>query len=364
MVYTKLTSIQVIMEENRMDACLTSQNYSELHIFQDQKIDFFAAICLHTNGRGPAIGGCRFIHYATKNDAIQDAIRLSNAMSYKSAISELAHDGGKAVMMLPKNHYDRALFLKKFAECVDSLRGKYIATVDSGTTQEDMTLIHNYTPHVIGYLSGTDLDSNPSDSTALGVYTGIKAAIKLTYEKNSLEGLHVAIQGVGSVGYRLAKLLHADGVLLTLTDTDKEHAKRIATELHANYVEPHQIYSIECDVFSPCALGRIINQDTSPQLKAKIIAGAANDQLANDVMSDVLNQKGILYLPDYLLNAGGLIHLAMQMQNKNLTFIENEVRKIGDRIYQMSIIAKESGQSLFNIVQEAARNLILRPTHD
>ncbi len=329
------------------------EDYSELHIFQDKQIDFFAAICLHTHGKGPAIGGCRFISYASKEDAIQDAIRLSNAMSYKSAISELPHDGGKAVIMLPKNNYDRALFLKKFAECVDSLHGKYITTVDSGTTQEDMTIIHKYTSHVIGYLTGTDADSNPSDFTALGVYTGIKAAVKLKYEKNSLQGLHVAIQGVGSVGYRLAKLLHADGVLLTLTDTDIEHAKRVATELGANFVEPDHIYSIACDIFSPCALGRIINPNTILQLKTKIIAGAANDQLANDAMSDVLNQKDILYLPDYLLNAGGLIHLAMQMQGKNTFAIENEVKKIGDRICRMMAIAKENGTSLFHAVQEA-----------
>jgi len=340
-----------------MDSYLTSQDYSELHIFQDKKIDFFAAICLHTKGRGPAIGGCRFINYTSKDDAIQDAIRLSNAMSYKSAISELAHDGGKAVIMLPKHEYDRALFLKKFAECVNSLSGKYITTVDSGTTQEDMTIIKNHTPYVIGYLTGTDADSNPSDSTALGVYTGIKAAVKLKYEKSSLQGLHIAIQGVGSVGYRLAKLLHADGVLLTVTDTDIEHAKRVAVELHANFVEPDNIYSVACDVFSPCALGRIINQNTISQFKAKIIAGAANDQLATEDMSDVLYNMGILYLPDYLLNAGGLIHLAMQMQDKNASFIENEVKKIGDRIYRMTATAKEFGISLFQVVQEAARKI-------
>jgi leucine dehydrogenase len=344
-----------------MDSYFTSQDYSELHIFQDKKIDFFAAICLHTNGRGPAIGGCRFIPYASKNDAIQDAIRLSNAMSYKSAISELQHDGGKAVIMMPKHSYDRALFLKKFAECVNSLNGKYITTVDSGTSQADMTIIKSHTSYVIGYLTGTDADSNPSDSTALGVYTGIKAAVKLKLEKNSLEGLHVVIQGVGSVGYRLAKLLHADGVLLTVTDTDREHAKRVANEFQANYVAPDDIYSIACDVFSPCALGRVINQDTISQLKTKIIAGAANDQLVNEAMSEMLNQKGILYLPDYLLNAGGLIHLAMQMQGKNTFSIETEVRKIGDRIQRMTAMAKESGLSLFQVVQEATKNMILQP---
>ncbi len=344
-----------------MDSYFISQDYSELHIFQDKKNDFFAAICLHTHGKGPAIGGCRFIQYASQHDAIQDAIRLSNAMSYKSAISELAHDGGKAVIILPKNHFDRALFLKKFAECVDALRGKYITTVDSGTSQADMTIINQYTPYVIGYLTGTDADSNPSDSTALGVYTGIKAAVKLKYDKNSLEGLHIAIQGVGSVGYRLAKLLHADGALLTVTDTAKEHAKLVAAEFHANYVEPDHIYSIACDVFSPCALGRVINQDTIPQLKTNIIAGAANDQLVNDEMADVLNQKGILYLPDYLLNAGGLIHLALQMQGKNNISIENEVKKIGDRIYRMAATAKAGGLALFQVVQEAAKHMILQP---
>lgn len=341
-----------------MDTVVTSQDYSELHIFQDKKMDFFAAICLHTHGRGPAIGGCRFIHYASQNDAIQDAIRLSYAMSFKSAVSELAHDGGKAVIMLPKNTFDRALILKKFAECVNALHGKYITTVDSGTTQEDMTIISQFTPYVIGQLTGTEADSNPSDSTALGVYTGMKAAAQLKFGKASLQGLHVAIQGVGSVGSRLARLLHADGVSLTLTDANQAHAKRIATELHANVVEPEEIYAVDCDIFSPCALGRILDENTISQLTAKIIAGAANDQLATEAIFDALNKKDILYLPDYLLNAGGLIHLALQMQGKTKLSIEDEVKKIGERISHLAIRANECGVSLFEMTQKTTINKI------
>lgn len=333
-------------------------DYSELHIFQDASMDFFAAICLHTSSRGPAIGGCRFIDYATKDDAIQDAVRLSKAMSYKSAISDLAHDGGKAVIMLPSKNYDRHLFLKKFAECVDSLRGKYITTIDSGTTQADMSVIKKYTPFVVGYLTETDADSNPSDSTALGVYTGIKAAVKLKYGLDSLKNLHVAIQGAGSVGYRLAKLLYADGVSLTVSDINCDYANQLANEFDAVVVSPTEIYKVKCDVFSPCALGRIINTDTISLFQTKIIAGAANDQLATEEMADALNKMNIMYIPDYLLNAGGLIHLALQMQGKNKSCIEDAVKKIGDRIYHLTGLAKEQGGSLFHIVQEAARDSI------
>lgn len=331
-----------------------TQDYSELHLFQDEKIGFFSAICLHLHGRGPAIGGCRFIHYSTRDDAIHDAIRLSKAMGYKAAISELAHDGGKAVIMLPQGQYDRNVFLKKFAECVHSLQGKYITTVDSGTTQQDMSIIKQYTPFVTGYLTGTEVDSNPSDSTALGIYTGIKIAVKLKLGKDTLKGLRIAVQGVGSVGYRLAHLLYADGAILTVSDINKERTDHLAQEMNVTVVPHTEIYKVACDIFSPCALGRIINNDTIALLQTKIIAGAANDQLATNELSTILAQKDILYIPDYLINAGGLIHLALEMQGKSKACIETAVKKIGDRILYLTNIAKEKSGNLFQTVQEAA----------
>lgn len=327
------------------------EDYTELHIFQDDKIDFFAVICLHSPRKKSAIGGCRFIEYSSKDAAIEDAIRLSSAMRSKAIISELPHDGGKAVIKMPTSNFNREVFLKKFAECVESLNGKYIATIDSGTTQNDMSIIKKHTSHVVGYLTGTDIDSNPSDSTALGVYNGMRAAVKIKYGVDSLKDMHVAIQGIGNVGSRLVRLLHKAGARITITDINYQSAMQLAEECKATFVSSDQIYRVKCDIFSPCALGRTINHETIKLLQTKIIAGAANNQLSTHEMIDELNKLDILYIPDYLLNAGGLIHLALQMQGKKISFIEETVKKIGDRILNFSHLAKLKNVSLFEVVK-------------
>lgn len=341
-----------------MLSSFTLDDFSELHIIQDKAIDFYAAICLHRNGRGPAIGGCRFMEYPSFDEAIHDAIRLSKAMSYKAAISDLLHDGGKAVIMQPKHIKSREVLLNRFAECVESLGGKYITTIDSGTSQIDMSIIKNKTPFVIGYTNGHDEDNNPSTSTALGVYKGIKSAVKLKYGHDSLKNLHVAIQGVGSVGYLLARLLHEEGVCITVSDLKEHFAERCAKEFNANIVEPANIYSVNCDVFSPCALGRIINENTVSKLKAKIVAGAANDQLVSENIVNVLESMEILYIPDYLINAGGLIHLSLQMEGKNKNAIENEVSRIADRIFYLAELAKSRKETLFHVTQSSAQTIM------
>lgn len=327
-----------------------SNDFTELHIAQDAAHDFFAVIALHRYGRGPALGGCRFVEYTSKNDAIQDAIRLSYAMGCKAAMSELPLDGGKAVILKPKNLKNREVILNLFAEFVDSLQGKYITTVDSGTQASDMAIIKNKTQYVAGYLLKEE--NNPSNSTALGVLRGIQSALQIKEGRSSLQGVRVAIQGVGSVGWRLARLLKQDGAELIISDANPKAVLQCAQELNAQIVNPDEIFDVDCDVFSPCALSRAITDETLPKIKAKIIAGAANDQLSQENLAKTLHEKGILYIPDYVINAGGLIHLALEIQNKTKQDIDVAVNRIGERIANLSMLAKDKNTTLYHAAKE------------
>ena len=328
-----------------------SNDFTELHIAQDAAQDFFAVIALHRYGRGPALGGCRFVEYSSKNDAIQDAIRLSYAMGCKAAISDLPLDGGKAVILKPKNIKNREAIFNRFAAFVDSLNGKYITTVDSGTQARDMALIKNNTAHVAGYLQHEE--NNPSNATALGVLRGIQAALQLKVGDSSLQNVKVAIQGVGSVGTRLARLLNQEGAKLIICDADNEAAKRCAEETGAMLVEPEKIFDVDCDVFSPCALSRAINELSFPKIKASIIAGAANDQLCDESMANKLHEKNILYVPDYVINAGGLIHLALEIENKNKQEINAAVNQIRERVAHLGVLANDQNKTIYQVAKES-----------
>ena len=334
-------------------------NPYQVYTFQDKDLDFFAAICLQNDGRGFSIGGCRFIDYLSEDAAIEEAIQLSKAMSYKSAISGLSHNGGKAVIKKSKSNknIDRRLILKKFAECVHSLEGHYITTVDSGTDQSDMSIIKKYTPFVTGFLE-KDSENDPAIFTALGVFSGIQAAVKIIFGYEKLEGLHSAIQGVGHAGYQLAKLLYAAGARLTICDTDPIAVARCVKEFKVTVVDPSDIYAIRCDVFAPCALGQILNTHTIPLLKTKIIAGAANNQLASYLLIERIAEKKILYIPDYLINAGGLIYLSLRQENKDDAFIRQEIKKISDRIFLLNQQAERENKTLLTVVDSNARILL------
>lgn len=336
-----------------------SANTSELHIFQDNVLDFCAIICLQQYGRGPALGGCRMLSYASIDAAAQEATRLAKAMSYKAALSELPHDGGKAVIMCSAKNIDRHAVLKRFAECVNSLNGKYITTIDSGTSQADMSILKNHTAFVTGYLADDNTENNPSISTALGVFKGMQAAVKLTYGHDDLVGLPIAIQGVGNVGYHLAKLLYQAGAELTICDTQQSRAAQCAEECAATVVAPSAIYAVPCAIFSPCALGQTLNPVTLPQLKAKIIAGAANDQLSSPDQAKALAERDILYIPDYVINAGGLIHLSLQQQNKNEQYITQEVARIAQRIVTLAEQAASQQKTLFVMAERMAEAILM-----
>jgi leucine dehydrogenase len=290
--------------------------YGELHLKVDPTIELRAVVAVHNLKRGPAIGGCRFIEYASSDDALQDAMRLARGMTYKAAISKLPHGGGKAVIVRPPNLSDaqRTQIFEAYGEFVDSLGGKYITCEDSGTAVADMDTVSEKTDHVLGTSATEGGSGDPSPFTAFGVRRGIQAAVKHRYGRDDLDGLHVAIQGVGHVGYYLAKELHALGAKLTVTDISDAVIVRCIDEFGAARVAPDSIFDVDCDIFAPCALGAILDDETIPRLKCDIVAGASNNQLAQDRHGAMLLERDILYAPDYAINAGGLINVAQEFQ--------------------------------------------------
>lgn len=284
-------------------------NYGEVHIKFDPATGLRAIVAIHNLNRGPAIGGCRLIHYPTTDDALEDAMRLGYMMSYKAAISNLNHGGAKAVLIKPKVIKDRKAYMEVFAEFVNDLGGRYVTAVDSGTSEADMDIIASRTPFVT-CTSQSGAGGDPSPRTALGVRRGIEAAVKFKLGKDNLDGVHVAIQGAGHVGYFLADELKKCGARLTVCDLNPTNLQRAVDEFGAAVCSPEEIYDIKADVFAPCALGAVLNLHTINRLNVSIVAGSANNQLAHYQHGSLLKERGILYAPDFVINAGGLIYVA------------------------------------------------------
>jgi leucine dehydrogenase len=268
-----------------------------------------AIIAVHNTNRGPSLGGCRMWPYQCEEQAIADVLRLSRGMTYKSAIANLPLGGGKSVIIGdPAKAKSREMF-EAMGRFVDSLGGRYIVAEDVGISVDDIDVIRSQTRFAAGTSNGS---GDPSPSTAYGVYLGIRAAVAFRLHRGNLSGLKVAVQGLGHVGYALARHLADAGAELYVTDIHEENVARAVKELGATAVACDDIYGLDVDVFAPCALGAVINDDTVRQLKAQIVAGAANNQLAEGRHGQALADLGILYAPDYVLNAGGVIHVASE----------------------------------------------------
>jgi len=292
---------------------LDAYDYGEVHFKLDKATGLRAIVAVHDTRLGPALGGCRFIRYDTDDAAIVDALRLARGMTYKAALAGLPHGGGKSVIIRPRAHFDRVALFRAFGKFIDDLRGHYITAEDSGTGLEDMEVIRAVTKWVTGVDPSHGGSGDPSPFTALGVRRGIEACVEHKLGKKSLAGVRVAVQGVGHVGYHLCKELHASGAAITVADVDALKAERAQRELGAKVVSLDAIFDVDCDVFAPCALGSALNDDTIPRLKASIVAGAANNQLAQPRHGDDLHARGILYAPDYAINAGGLVNVAQEV---------------------------------------------------
>ena len=302
---------------------------NELHFRHDEASGLRAIIAIHNTRLGPALGGCRFIAYQSDDDAIDDVIRLARGMSYKAAIANVPQGGGKAVILKPMQAFDRQELFQAFGSFIHDLGGRYITAVDSGSLITDMDEVARNTP----YVSGTSKDGlDPSPVTALGVYAGIVAAVKHQLQRDSVNGLRIAIQGVGNVGYALAALLHRDGARLIVSDADARRVQRCIDEFAADTVAVDEIYDVDCDLFAPCGLGGVINADTIPRLRCNIVAGAANNQLSDDVQGEVLHNKGILYAPDYVINAGGLIQVSLGYLKKPASEINQRTLALGSTL--------------------------------
>jgi leucine dehydrogenase len=279
------------------------QHCPELHMMVDEESGLKAIIAIHSTELGPALGGCRCIEYPSTTAAAIDAIRLAKGMTYKAAMARLPLGGGKMVVLKPKQIADRTLFFKAIGRAVDSLNGRYITAEDSGTSVADMDIIASTTPYVTGRTYGKLSVADPSIFTAQGTVRGIEAAVKYKLGKDSVKDIHIAIQGLGNVGFHMAKDLHELGARLTVYDINSEKMDRCVKEFKATAVQSFdELLTLNCDVFSPCALGAILNDDTIPKLKAPIVAGSANNQLAESRHGESLKQRGILYAPDYVIS--------------------------------------------------------------
>lgn len=307
-----------------------------LHFKNDPDTGLKAIIAIHSTALGPSLGGCRCLSYNDEEEAIFDAIRLATGMSYKAALANVATGGGKAVLIKPEVIPNHEKYFASFGKFVEQLGGKYITAIDSGTSIKDMDIIAQYTSHIASLTTRQNshiISGDPAPYTAFGVYKGLKAAVKFKLGKENIQGLTIAIQGVGNVGYLLAELLHKDGAKLIVADTNEDNTTICQQKFQAKIVSVNEILFQECDVLSPCALGGILHKDNIMQIKAKIIAGAANNQLLESNDGKLLLQQGILYTPDYLINAGGLIFAhSLYTQDKR----DKVIKKI-EHIYTSSL---------------------------
>jgi len=308
--------------------------YGDIHTKIDRKTGLKAIVAIHNLSRGPAIGGCRMATYETVDKAIEDALRLGYMMSYKAAINNLPHGGAKAVLIRPKVIEDREAYFEKFGEFINDLGGRYITAVDSGTSPIEMDIIARRTPYVT-CTSKSGGDSDPSPLTALGVRRAIQAAVKFKLGKETLDGVHVAIQGAGHVGYCLAKELKTLGASITIADVNIKALQRCIDDLAVKVCTPEEIFRIKADVFSPCALGAILNKDTIKNLQVSIVAGAANNQLSHHHYGALLHERGILYAPDFLINSGGLIHVAVIYDHGDMKKSMEQIHNIYHTVYDI-----------------------------
>ncbi len=311
-----------------------SMGHEEVVFFQDKTCGLKAIVGIHDTTLGPALGGTRMYPYASEEEALVDVLRLSRGMTYKNAISGLNLGGGKAVIIGdPKKDKSEALF-RSFGRFVESLNGRYITAEDVNTTVEDIEHIFTETNYVTGVAQQYGGSGNPAPYTALGVFRGIEASVTKAFGNRSLKGKTVAIQGVGSVGFELAKLLTEAGANIVYTDVSERGIQKMKDSFpHAKFVAPNEIFSVACDVYAPCALGASVNDETIPQLKCKIVCGAANNQLKEDRHGLILKEKGILYAPDFLVNAGGVMNVSIEFEG----WADSKSRRMIDTIYDKTL---------------------------
>jgi leucine dehydrogenase len=322
---------------------LTEFRYEQLVFCHDEATGLRAIIAIHDTTLGPALGGCRMWPYNTEDEAVTDALHLARGMTYKAAVSGLNLGGGKSVIIGdPHKDKSEALF-RSLGRYVETLGGRYIVAEDVGISTGDINYIQVETSHVVGVDVTYGGSGDPSPFTALGVLQGMRACVEEVFGTTYLEGRTVAVQGLGHVGYHLCRLLHGEGVRLIVTDLEAVAVERVVREFGAKAVEPDEILSIPCDVLAPCALGAIINDETLSGFRCSIIAGSANNVLLEASYGAALEERGILYAPDYVINAGGLINVADELERYNERRATKRVMRIYDSMRRIIAISKRDG---------------------
>lgn len=330
----------------------------------DESVGLRAIIAVHDTTLGPALGGSRMWTFASEEAALKDVLRLSRGMTYKAAVAGLNLGGGKAVIIGDaRKHKSEALF-RSFGRFVHSLAGRYITAEDVGTSVDDMEWVRMETPYVTGISRALGGSGDPSPMTAWGVYVGMKAAAERMFGTRDLSKFRVAIQGLGQTGYWLASYLHSEGTKMVVTDIHKEQAERAAQEFDAEVVSPEEIYSVEAEIFAPAALGGIVNDKTIDIMKFKVIAGSANNVLeSEDRHGPMLREKGILYAPDFVINSGGLINVANELEGYNRERAKRQVETVGSILTRVFDLTDEQNIPTYEAANRIAQMRIKEMAH-
>lgn len=319
-----------------------------------------AIIAIHSTALGPSAGGCRMWRYASSAEALKDVLRLSRGMSYKNAMANLTFGGGKSVILGDSQRQKTPALFEAFGRLVDSLGGRYVTAEDVGTTTADMEAVARQTKYVSGLTRRAgEAGGDPSPKTALGVHLGIKAAARFHLGRSDVEGIRVAVQGVGGVGYHLCQLLAAQGASVFAADVRADAVERVRDEFKATPVAVGAVLAQDVDVFAPCALGAILDRQSIPQLRAKVVAGAANNQLAEDSDGERLQQAGILYAPDYVINAGGIISVSHEYRGGSTNErIDADIQGIPERLTEIFERSRRESRPTNLIADALARERI------
>jgi leucine dehydrogenase len=336
--------------------------HEDLHFVWNEECGLKAIIAVHSTHLGPAAGGCRFWHYADAADGLKDALRLSRGMSYKNAMAGLPLGGGKAVIIADEKRTKTPEMLHVFGKAVDHLCGRYVTAEDVGMSVADMIEIRRNTPFVAGLpVEGGDVGGDPGPHTSLGVFLGVKAAVRRALGKDTLNGLHIALQGAGSVATGVAMHAANEGARLSIADVDSSKAQKLADASGGKVVGTDEILGLEADVLSPNALGAILDEKTIGALRVPVVAGGANNQLATPEDGRRLHQRGILYAPDYVINAGGIINVCIEyLRNGDATVVRQKIEGIPDRLEQIWAESVATGRDPASVADAMAQRLIGR----
>ncbi|WP_297802458.1 Glu/Leu/Phe/Val dehydrogenase [uncultured Brevundimonas sp.] len=339
-------------------------HHEGVHAFHDEKTGLKAIVAVHSTARGPAVGGTRMWNYASAAEALEDVLRLSKGMSYKNAIADLEMGGGKSVIIGDSRTQKSPELFQAFGRFLNGLGGNYFAAEDVGTSVEDIAEARKVTPYVLGLKDGPEASGDPSPVTAEGVFRSNLVVARRLFKQDDMSGLTVAVQGVGHVGAYLCEKLHAAGAKLIITDVNQDNLKAVAEKTGATIVSPDEIYGVEADIYAPCALGATLNPTTIDQLKVKAICGAANNQLATPDIGDELHRRGVLYSPDYVVNGGGIINVAAEMNARqngtafDPAWVESKLSRLIETFEEILERAEREGKPTYQIADAIAEERI------